>query len=142
MNFSHVGPHGGPSCDDLTARAARLQPAGEIADKSPLPSMQQNINIAGAGVKERRRRLETCDKQSRRKRWYLHVAACYLSGVIGCQFGAFSATTAGARQHVEALHGIDSGFIIVRVAPFRRPLGTFHQHLSLTMRHRVGKAKT
>jgi hypothetical protein len=55
-------------------------------------------------------------------------------------FAAFCST--GARQHVETLHGIDSGLIIVRVAPFRRPLGTFHQQLSSTPRHRVGKAKT
>ena len=35
----------------------------------------------------------------------------------------------GARQHFETLHGIGPGFIIVRVAPFRRPLGTFHPQL-------------
>jgi hypothetical protein len=53
---------------------------------------------------------------------------------------AFRST--GARQHVETLHGIDSGLIIIPVAPFRRPLGTFHQQLSSTPRHRDGKAKT
>jgi hypothetical protein len=47
----------------------------------------------------------------------------------------------GARQHAETLHGIYPGLIIVRVAQFRRPLGTFHQQLSSTPRHRVGKAK-
>jgi hypothetical protein len=31
----------------------------------------------------------------------------------------------GARQHFETLHGIVPGLFIVRVAPFRRPLGTF-----------------
>ncbi len=48
----------------------------------------------------------------------------------------------GAWQHAEMLHGIDSGLIIVSVAQFRRPLGTVHQQLSATPRHRVGKAKT
>jgi hypothetical protein len=47
----------------------------------------------------------------------------------------------GARQHTETLHGFYPGLIIVREAPFRRPLGIFHQQLSLTPRHRVGKAK-
>jgi hypothetical protein len=44
------------------------------------------------------------------------------------------------KEHVETLHGIIR-LIIVRVAPFRRPLGTFHQQLSLIPRHRVGEAK-
>ncbi len=48
----------------------------------------------------------------------------------------------GARQHAETLHGVDPGLIIVRVTPFRRPLGTFHQQLSSTPRNRVGKAKS
>ena len=39
----------------------------------------------------------------------------------------------GVRQHDETLNGIVSGLFIVRVAPFRRPLGTFHQQL---YRHR------
>ncbi len=47
----------------------------------------------------------------------------------------------GARQHAETLRGIDPGLIIVRVEPFRRPLGTFHQQLSLTPRPRFGKTK-
>ena len=47
---------------------------------------------------------------------------CYVSLLIG-----------GVRQHVETLHGIVPGLFIVRVAPFRRPLGTFHQQLH---RHR------
>jgi hypothetical protein len=46
-----------------------------------------------------------------------------------------------ARQHVETLHGIDPGLIIIRVALFRQPLGTFHQQLSSTPRHRAGKKK-
>ncbi len=50
--------------------------------------------------------------------------------------------SAAARQDAETLHCIDSGLIIVRVASFRRPLVTFHQQLSSTQRHRVGKAKT
>jgi hypothetical protein len=53
---------------------------------------------------------------------------------------AFRST--GARQRVETLYGIDPGLIIVRVAPFCRLLGTFHQQLSSTPRHRVGRAKT
>ncbi len=53
---------------------------------------------------------------------------------------AFRST--GARQHVETLHRIDPGRIIVRVAPFHRPLGIFHQQLSSTPRHRFGKEKT
>jgi hypothetical protein len=53
---------------------------------------------------------------------------------------AFRST--GARQHVETLHGIDPGLIIVQVAPLCRPLGTFHQQLSSTPQHSVGKAKT
>jgi hypothetical protein len=52
---------------------------------------------------------------------------------------AFRST--GARQYAKTLHGIDPGLIIVRVAQFRRPLRTFHQKLSSTPRHRVGKAK-
>ncbi len=36
---------------------------------------------------------------------------------------AFRST--GARQHVETLHGIDPGLIIVRVTSFRRPLVPF-----------------
>ncbi len=39
----------------------------------------------------------------------------------------------GARPHFETLHGIVPGLFIVRVAPFRQPLGTFHQQLC---RHR------
>jgi hypothetical protein len=53
-----------------------------------------------------------------------------------------SSRSTGARQHAETLHGIDPGLFIVRVAQFRRPLGTFYQQLSSTPRHRVGKAKT
>ncbi len=53
---------------------------------------------------------------------------------------AFRST--GVRQHVETLHGIKPGLIIVRFGPFPRPLGTFHQQLSSAPRHRVGKAKT
>ncbi len=45
------------------------------------------------------------------------------------------------KEHVETLGGIFR-LIIVRVAPFRRPLGIFYQQLSLTLRHRVGEAKT
>ena len=45
---------------------------------------------------------------------------------------AFRST--GARQHAETLHSIDPGLIIVRVAPFRRPLGTILQQLR---RHRA-----
>ena len=52
---------------------------------------------------------------------------------------AFRST--GARQHAETLHGIDPGLMIVRVAQFRQPLGTNHQQLSSTPRHRVGIAK-
>ena len=36
---------------------------------------------------------------------------------------AFRST--GTQQHVETLRGTDLGLIIVRVAPFRRPLGIF-----------------
>jgi hypothetical protein len=36
---------------------------------------------------------------------------------------AFRST--GFRQQVDTLHGIDPGLVIVRVAPFRRPLGIF-----------------
>ncbi len=49
--------------------------------------------------------------------------------------------SAGAQQHAEKLHGIDPGLIIVLVAPFHRPLGTFHQQLSSTPQNRAGKAK-
>ena len=38
---------------------------------------------------------------------------------------AFRST--GARQYAETLHGNDTGLIIVRVAPLRRPLGTFRE---------------
>ncbi len=51
---------------------------------------------------------------------------------------AFCST--GARQNAETLNGIDPSFIKFRVAPFLRPLGTFHQQLSSTPRHRAGKA--
>ncbi len=53
---------------------------------------------------------------------------------------AFRST--GARQHVETLHVIGPEVIIVLMEPFRRPLGTFHQQISSTPRHRVGKKKT
>jgi hypothetical protein len=57
---------------------------------------------------------------------------------------AFRST--GARQNAEALHTaltpVSSSFDVVRVEPFHRPLGTFHQHLLSTPRHRVGKAAT
>ena len=43
----------------------------------------------------------------------------------------------GVQEHVEALHGIVR-LIIVRVTPFRRPLGTFS---SINNFHRVGEAK-
>ena len=33
----------------------------------------------------------------------------------------------GAWQPAETLRGIVPGLIIIRVAPLRRPLGTFHQ---------------
>jgi hypothetical protein len=48
----------------------------------------------------------------------------------------------GARQHAKTLHGIVPGLFIVRVGPFRRPLGTCHQQL---YRHRdivTGKQST
>jgi hypothetical protein len=47
-----------------------------------------------------------------------------------------------ARKHDRAFNGIDSGHITVRVAQFRRLRGSFHQQLSSTLRHRVGKAHT
>jgi hypothetical protein len=40
-----------------------------------------------------------------------------------------SLSSGGAWQHAETLHGIVPGIIIVRVAPFCRPLGTFHKQL-------------
>jgi hypothetical protein len=52
---------------------------------------------------------------------------------------AFRST--GTQQHVETLRGTDLGLIIVRVAPFRRLLGIFHQQLWSTPQYRVGKAK-
>jgi hypothetical protein len=47
----------------------------------------------------------------------------------------------GVRQKVETLHGIVPGLFIVRVAPFRRPLGMFHRKLLSSPQHRDGKAK-
>ncbi len=40
----------------------------------------------------------------------------------------------GVRQHIETLHCIVPGLVIVRVAPFRLPLGTVYQQLR---RHRA-----
>jgi hypothetical protein len=55
---------------------------------------------------------------------YLRQAVYTMRGQIAVGvMAAFRST--GARQHAETLHGIDSGLIIVRVAQFRRPLGTF-----------------
>jgi hypothetical protein len=63
-------------------------------------------------------------------------------GMTVDNMAAFRST--GARQHFETLQGIDPGLIVVRVAPFCRPLGTFYfyQQLLSTPRHRAGKAKT
>jgi hypothetical protein len=73
--------------------------------------------------------------------FYMCRAIYAMRGKIAVGFMAALRST-GARQHAETLHGIASGFIIVQLAPFRRPLSTFHQQLSSTPRHRVGEAKT
>jgi hypothetical protein len=61
-----------------------------------------------------------------------------MRGKMAVGFMAASRST-GARQHAKTLKSIDPGLIIVRVAPFRRPLDTFYQQLSSTPRNRVGK---
>jgi hypothetical protein len=65
-------------------------------------------------------------------------AVCAMRGkMTGGTMATFRST--GARKHAEKFHGIDPDLIIVRMAPFRRPLGIFHQQLSSTPRHRTGK---